>query len=131
MERQLCTQMSVWQQGYHNNVCHVVWMFWLTLGRSLHFFLVLLLLTLNIICLLWMLPYDISLWKTKKGLYLWEYLQNISFQQCQWLALWGVLQRCLSLSCYDDVIFYFYSFILSKFSQCFKVSVLTLKLFFN
>ena len=38
MERQLCTLMSVWQQGYHNNVCHVVWMFWLTLGRSLHFF---------------------------------------------------------------------------------------------
>ena len=35
------------------------------------FFLVHLLLTLNIICLLW-IPYDISLWKTKKGLYLWE-----------------------------------------------------------
>ena len=48
MERQLCTLMSVWQQGYHNNVCHVVWMFWLTLGRSLHFFLVLLLLIFNI-----------------------------------------------------------------------------------
>ena len=46
MERQFCTQMSVWQQRYHNNVCHVIWMFWLTLDRSLHFFLVLFLLTL-------------------------------------------------------------------------------------
>ena len=61
----LHTQMTVWQ-AYHNNVCHVVWMFWLTLGTSLHFFLVLLL-TLNIICLLQMLLYDISLWKTKRG----------------------------------------------------------------
>ena len=48
MKRQLCTQMSIKQQGYHNNVCHVVWMFWLTFGRSLHFFLVLLLLTFNL-----------------------------------------------------------------------------------
>ena len=72
MERQLCTQMSVLQKGYQNNVSHVVWVFWLSCCRSLHFFLVLLLLTLNIICLLWMLPDDILLWKTKKGLYLWE-----------------------------------------------------------
>ena len=50
--------------------------------------------------------------ENKKGLYLWEELQNISFQQCQWLALWGVLQRYLSISCYDDVIFNFYYFIL-------------------
>ena len=63
---------SVWQQWYHNNVCHVVWMFRLTLGRSFHFFLVLLLLALNIICLLWILPNDTSLWKTKKKLYLLE-----------------------------------------------------------
>ena len=42
--------------------------FGLTLGGSLLFFLVFLLLTLNIICLLWMLPSDMSLWKTKKGL---------------------------------------------------------------
>ena len=41
---------SVWQQWYHNNICHVAWMFRLTLGRSFHFFLVLLLLALNIIC---------------------------------------------------------------------------------
>ena len=38
MERQLCTQMSVWQQGYPNNVCHAVRMFWLILCRSLHFY---------------------------------------------------------------------------------------------
>ena len=38
MEQKPCTQMSVWQQGYHNNICHVAWMFWLTLGRSLPFF---------------------------------------------------------------------------------------------
>ena len=67
---------SVWRQWYHNNVCHVAWTFRLTLGRSFHFFLVLLLLALNIICLLWILPNDISLWKTKKGLYLLAYLQN-------------------------------------------------------
>ena len=30
--------MSIWQHGYHNNLCHDVWMFWLILGRSLHFF---------------------------------------------------------------------------------------------
>ena len=39
MERQLCTQMSVRQQGYQNNACHVVWMFWLTFCRSLVLFL--------------------------------------------------------------------------------------------
>ena len=38
MERQLCTQMSVWQHEYYTNVCRVVWMFWLTLDKSLHFF---------------------------------------------------------------------------------------------
>ena len=38
MELQLCTQMSVWQQGYQNNIRHIVWMFWLTSGRSLHLF---------------------------------------------------------------------------------------------
>ena len=42
--------VQFWQQGYHNNVCHVVLRFWLTLGRSLHYFLFLLLLNLNILC---------------------------------------------------------------------------------
>ena len=37
-------------------------------GQIFHFFLVLLFLNLNIICLLWMLPDGISLWKSKKGL---------------------------------------------------------------
>ena len=106
--------MSVWQQGNNNNFCHVVWMFWLTLCRSLHFFLALLLLSLNIICLLWMLPYDIFSCKTKKGLYLWEQLQNISFQQSEWFALWSVLQRYLSISCYDDVSFIFFLFYIAK-----------------
>ena len=41
-------------KGYQKNVCHVVFKFWLTWGRSLHYFLVLLLLTLNILYLLWM-----------------------------------------------------------------------------
>ena len=47
MERQRCAHKCLvcWQQGYCNNVFHVVWMYWLTLCRSLHFFLVLLLLT--------------------------------------------------------------------------------------
>ena len=106
----------VWQHGYHNNVRHIVWIFWLTLGRSLHFFLVLLLLTLNMICLLWMLPYHISLRKIKKRLYLWKELQNISFQQYQWIALLGVLQRYLSISGYDDVVNFHY-FILAEISQ--------------
>ena len=54
------------------------------LGQIFALFLVLLMFTLNIICLLWVLPYDISLRKIKMGLYLWKSLQNISFQQCQW-----------------------------------------------
>ena len=58
--------------GMLQQCCHVVWGFCLTLSRSFHFFLVLLLLTLNFICLLWMLPYDISVRKTRKGLYLWQ-----------------------------------------------------------
>ena len=45
---------QIWQQGYHNNACHVAFSFSLTWGRSLYYFLVLLLLTLNILCLLWM-----------------------------------------------------------------------------
>ena len=58
-----------------------------------------------------MLSYDISLWNTKKALYLWELLQNISLQLCQWLARWDFLHRYLSISCYDDVFFNFYFFI--------------------
>ena len=56
MEWQLCTQTSVWQQGYHSNVCHFIWMFWLTLDRSLHFFLVLVLFTLTLFIV------NVSLW---------------------------------------------------------------------
>ena len=59
-----------------------------------------------------MLPYDISLWNTKKALYLWELLlKNINFQMCQWLDLWSVPLRYLSISCYNDVVFNFYYFI--------------------
>ena len=150
MERQLCTQMSVWQQGNHDNVCHVVWIFWLTLSRFLHFFLVLLLLILNNICLLSVLPYDISLWKTKMG--------YICGSSCKTLISnsandKGVLQRYLSISCFDNIIFNFYYLILgklaqshkwdlkivfftycsislltlSKFSQCFKVLILNIE----
>ena len=46
--------VPIWQQEYQKNVCHVILRFWLTLGRSLHYFLVLLLLTLNILRLFWM-----------------------------------------------------------------------------
>ena len=53
--------VQIWQQAHHNNVCHVVLRFWLTLDRSLHYFLVLLLLTLNILCLLWM-SLNATLW---------------------------------------------------------------------
>ena len=41
---------QVWQQKYYKNVCHAVLTFCLTQGRPFHFFLVLLLLTLNILC---------------------------------------------------------------------------------
>ena len=44
-------------------------------------------------------------------LYLWEFLQNINLQLCQWLPLSRVLHRYLSIMCYDDVIFNFYYFI--------------------
>ena len=57
-----------------------------------------------------MLSYGISLRNTKSSLYLWELLQNTSFQPCRWLALWVVLHSYLSVSCYDDVIFNFYYF---------------------
>ena len=50
-----------WQQEYSNNVSYVVFRFWLTLGWSLHYFLALLLLTLNILCLLWM-SLNATLW---------------------------------------------------------------------
>ena len=33
-----------------------------------------------------------------------DLLQNISLQSCQWLALWGVLDRHLPWSCYENVI---------------------------
>ena len=42
---------QIWQQRHHNKVSRV--MFSLTLGRPLHYFLVLLLLILNFLCLLW------------------------------------------------------------------------------
>ena len=111
--------VQIWQQGYHNNVYHFVlklWLFWLTLGRSLHYFLVFLFLTLNILCLLWM-SLNATFWhifvKTfKYALYLRELLQYINLQLRQWLAVWGNLPRYLSISCYgNDVIFNFYYFI--------------------
>ena len=87
------------------------------------------------------------------------FLQNISLQLCQWLALWGALHRYLSIICCDDVIFNVYYFIavpigktysmslmrfnkptfyiffislltLSKFSQCFKILMFTIKTVF-
>ena len=141
MERQLCTLVSVLQQGHHNNICIVLWMFWLTLGRSLHFFLVLLLLTLNIICLLWVLPFDISLRKTKKGLYWWEELQSISFQQCQRLRcfseifvykllwqphfqfvlfyIWKTCSKSLMKS--NSCIFYILLYLIANFKQVFTM----------
>ena len=50
--------VQIWQHVYHSNVCHVVLKFWLTLGRSLYYFL---LLTLNILCLFWM-SLNATLW---------------------------------------------------------------------
>ena len=53
--------VQIWQQEYHSNVCHVALRFWLTLGKSLHYFMVVLLLTLNILFLLWM-ALNTNLW---------------------------------------------------------------------
>ena len=53
--------VQIWQQGYQNKICDIVLKFWLTLGRSLHYFLVLLSLTLNILCFLWM-SLNATLW---------------------------------------------------------------------
>ena len=53
--------VHIWQQGYHNNFCHVALRFWLTLGRPLYYFMVVLLLTLSILFLLWM-PLNATLW---------------------------------------------------------------------
>ena len=53
--------VQISQQGYHSNVCHVALRFWLTLGRSLHYFMVVLLLTLKILFLLWM-ALNATLW---------------------------------------------------------------------
>ena len=144
MECQLCAQMSVWHQGYHNNVCHVVWMSCLTMDRSLHFFW-------YFYCWLWILFVH---WEC----YLMTYLCGKPKWGCINGSSWkpsvsnsahdqGVFQRYLSISCYDNVIFNFCYFILgklvqshswnlkmvfltyyfislltlSKFSQCFKV----------
>ena len=61
--------VQIWQQEYHSNVCLVALRFWLTLGKSLHYFMVVLLLTLNILFLLWMALntnlWHISLWNTQ------------------------------------------------------------------
>ena len=142
MERQLCTQMSVWQKGYNNNVCHVVWMFWLTLGRSFALFL----------CT-FIVDFEYHLFIV--GATLMTYLcgkpkrDYIYGSSCKTLVSnsandKGVLQRYLFISCYDNVIFNFYYLILEKlvqsineinrifyiffisltlrkFSQCFKV----------
>ena len=111
--------VQIWQQGYHNNVYHFVlklWLFWLTLGRSLHYFLVFLffnseysLFIVNVIkC--YFLAYLCK--NIKYALYLRELLQYINLQLRQWLAVWGNLPRYLSISCYgNDVIFNFYYFI--------------------
>ena len=53
--------VQIWQHGYHSNVYHVVLRFWLPLGRSLYYFLVFLLLTLNIFCLL-LISLDATFW---------------------------------------------------------------------
>ena len=95
---------------------------------------------------------------TPNRCYLWELLQNISLQLCQGLALCGFPHIYFSISCYDEVIFDFYYFIgvpigktcsmslmrfnnrifciismlnLSKFSQCFKVLMLTCETIFE
>ena len=40
-----------------------------------------------------------------------DFIFMINLQLCQCLELWGVLQKYLSIICYDDAIFNFYYFI--------------------
>ena len=139
--------IQIWQQGYHNHVCFVVLKFWLTLGRSLHYVLVLLLLTLNVRCLL-----SMSLNATLWHVFVERQTRRYIYENC-WKKLVIYIHRYLSISCYDDIIFILYFYFiavsngknfsvlfitycfnlfltLSKFSQCFKVLMFTIETVF-
>ena len=138
--------MSVWQQGYHNDICHVVWMFWLTLGRSLHLFLVLLSLAINIDCLLRMLPYHVSSFLVSNSANDKVFFKDI----CLYLAMTTIflifiifvifinhlaqIESCsksLMRSNNDISTYCFISLLtLSKFSQCFKVLIFNIETVF-
>ena len=112
MERQLCTQMSVWQQRYHNNVCHVVDVL-INFGQmfALFWYFYRWLWILFVYCECYLMIYLCG--KPKRG-----YIYGSS---CKTLVSnsvndKGVLQRYLSISCYD-VIFNFYYYILGKLAQ--------------
>ena len=83
--------------------------FWLTLWRSLHYFLVFALLTLNILCLLQM-SINSNLWYIFVEHQVRDIFMDVLAKHYQWLALWSVLHRYLSVSCYIKVIFNSYYF---------------------
>ena len=106
---------QIWKQGYHNNVCHFVLRFWLTLYWSLHYFLVF---SLN--ATLWHIFVEHQIGIIFKGV-----VTIIKLQMYQWLALWGVLHRYLSINCYeDDVIFNFYYFIALPIGKTWLMSLM-------
>ena len=108
--------VQIWEQGYQNNVFNVVLRVWLTLTRSLHYFLVLLLLTFNILCLLRM-SLNATLWH----IFVEQQDRRYIYGNCC-KALVIYLLGYLSIICYGDIIFIFIYFIAVPIRQTYSMS---------
>ena len=89
-----------WQHGNENNAFYIVLRFWLTLGRSLHFFLGLLSLTLNVLCLLWV-SLNPALWQIFV-----EHQIGIIFMGVVAKHLFSTVPRKSPLGCSSQIIIY-------------------------
>ena len=90
--------------------CFVVLRFWLTLGRSLHYFFVLLLLTLSIVNLF--IVNVIKCYLTPNMLYIYGSCCKTLVCKCatpSWVFFTDIF--CNLIGCYDEVLFNFYYFI--------------------
>ena len=122
--------------------CHGVWMFWLTLGRSLHFFLVILLSIVN--ANLWPLYVE----DQKEFIFMGVVAiirpmgrsSEIFVYKLLWRCHFKFLLLCIGKTCSKSLMGFnnrisTYSFIslltLSKISQCFKVLILNIETVFN
>ena len=92
--------VQIWQQGHQSNFCHIVLKFWLTLGRPLHYFLVLLWLTLNILVLLWM-SLNSTLWHNFG-----EYQIGVIFMRVVAKHYFATLLMTRPMECFSHVIMY-------------------------